>query len=329
MIIEIGGLSLKVEVKGDDLNQIEANMRETFKGFISSEQNYDFSLDIWPVPKISLWKIFNKEERGHIRNIIDMAENRFPFSKLDYGWKNSLSGLRTFKKISEKIPNYLPAQNTRKIEDDAIILPHRKFLLIYNEKGRKGDVFVTGGGVNEYMLSILFIIQATFSTVSPKRNSLFFHACSAGMNGDGFIFFGGPGYGKSTIARSFRERDIFSDDGTLCIKGEESYLISPTPFTQVPGTKKRKETLPIKRLFFLNQDKTNYMNRISPGSAMVKILHNYIHFFRFFNKEEAFIAFHLIQGLVKSVPSYDLHFNLNFNPESFFDRELYEKEKEI
>lgn len=46
MIIKIAGLTLKVDIKGDGLRQIEGSMRKTFEDFILSGRKCDLFIGV-------------------------------------------------------------------------------------------------------------------------------------------------------------------------------------------------------------------------------------------------------------------------------------------
>lgn len=316
MIIDLAGLSIEVDVKEDSLGQIEGELKRKFEDFISPDTYYNFSLMIFTLPYISLHKILSEDDERLFKDKVNEIEGRLPFQKLGYKWGSNLSGNRAFKRIYRKSPSYISEIESREMTNDMTVVPHRNSLLLIDHKNRRGDVFVSGRGVSEYVLSIPLAIQAAMSLILPKSNDIIFHASSAKINGSGLIFFGASGAGKSTIAASFPKEDVMADDSALCLFRDGKFSVGPTPFTQVSLKNSKKERPPLKGLFFLVKDKVDFFTPISPGTAMVKILHSHIHFFRYFEENDSIRVFTIIEKLVRQVPSYELHFTLDFDPRS-------------
>jgi hypothetical protein len=74
----------------------------------------------------------------------------------------------------------------------------------------------------------------------------------------------------------------------------------------------------VKGLFFLVKDEDDFIEEIAPGEAMLRILHNHIHFFRYLPRREAENTFLLVKEIAGRFPFYNLHFTRNIQPSDFF-----------
>ena len=155
------------------------------------------------------------------------------------------------------------------------------------------------------------------------------HACAAVLEGDGYLFLGVSGSGKSTIAAALPREYVFSDESTLCFKAHGIPFLGPTPFTQAKNIRMRSEPAPLRRVLFLEKDKRNFLEDVSPGAAMVRILHNHIHFFSLFRRQEALRVFRAVEGMARSAPASILHFTRSFDPFHFFKEHVYEEKKAL
>ena len=79
----------------------------------------------------------------------------------------------------------------------------------------------------------------------------------------------------------------------------------------------------------MNKGESDSASEITPGAAMVRVLHNHIHFFSLFRDKEAALTCHTVEGLVLSAPAYALLFTRDFDPLLFFEENNHEEEKAL
>lgn len=328
MIISIGGIFGKAEISGDHLDQLKKGVQKIFSGFVSQSAESDFSLRLIPVPPVPLSSILHSSDLNELTRITQIIENRFPFTQLPLQWK----GNRDFpeKKLSKNLGNfshYLSKYQTKKIS----VVPDRSFILFFDHDMVQGEAIIVGNTVREYVASFSLAVQAGFSLAASCFNAVMFHAGSVSLNGSGYLFPGVSGAGKSTLAASFPEHAVLADDCTFCIRRQENYHISSTPFLQRPEHNdiNKNVIIPLDKILFLVQDKKNYIEEISQETAMIKILHNHIHFFRFFSKKSALQTFFIVEDIVKKAVSCNLRFTRGFEPSVFSEDLCYEKKQTI
>ena len=329
MIIDIGDIKIKTEIIGDNRSKLEMEAKNTFSKYLSPEPKYDFSLKLYNIPNASLNSILGFEGKVRLKKIIRTLEGRFPFSRI--GYRKILSAKWWGKKksrssVHKNLPSPLfPNSST----DGFVVVPQKNYLLVADPRERRGYAVIRGRNITNLSITIKSVLQAAFAVSAPDFGGVMFHACSLKIDGDGYVFFGGSGSGKTTIASSVNGDSLLSDDGSMCVVRDGRFLFYPTPFTQVTRGDFDGGSVPLKMILFLVKDNRDFLENIKPGAALVRILYNHIHFFRFLPKGEAVSIFQKIEKLVKEIPSYELHFTRNFKPLSFFKGPIYERKKTI
>jgi hypothetical protein len=329
MIIDIGDIKIKTKIIGDNRSKLEMEARNIFSDYLSENSKHDFLLTLCNIPDASLDSILGFEGKVRLKKIIETIEGRFPFSRIGYrkilstkwrGERNSNS------LVSDNLPNPLfPDSST----DGFVVVPQKNYLLVADPKERRGCAVIKGRNITNLAIVIKSVLQAAFAVFAPTFGGVMFHACSLKIDGDGYVFFGNSGSGKTTIASSVNGDSLLSDDGSMCVVRDDRFLFYPTPFTQVTRYAASGISVPLKMILFLIKDNKDFIEDVRPGAALVRILYNHIHFFRFLPKGEAVSIFQKIEKLVKEIPSYELHFTRNFKPLSFFKGPIYERKKTI
>ncbi len=114
----------------------------------------------------------------------------------------------------------------------------------------------------------------------PFRKRLLFHSSAVSLDGNGYLFIGESGSGKSTIARQFQ------DAGAIVLSDERNvtYVENGQPF--VHGTWLHSDFLansdllvPLKGIFLLNQAEENQVVRIA------SLQEKYFHLLRFVTRQ--------------------------------------------
>jgi hypothetical protein len=70
----------------------------------------------------------------------------------------------------------------------------------------------------------------SLETENDKLKNIIIHCAGVGKNGNGYIFFGGPGSGKSTIASFSRKFNVLHDDMNLVSINEQDATVVGVPF---------------------------------------------------------------------------------------------------
>ena len=327
MIIQVGNIGLQVDIMGNISLELERKFRNNLSGYISPSAAQDTSLKIFVLPEVHLDSILLDEETEALKLMLEKMEKRFPYSKFPYEW---ITGVYAKGSNNAPRPKALPRPFiSRALIGRFSVVPLRQCLLALNHDDRQAFALVRGRDISILMNAVALAVQATLCMLAPEKKAVILHAASAEVGGDGYLFLGISGSGKSTIAASLPREQVFSDESTLCCMDHGIPNIAPTPFSQAENGPVRPEPASLKKVFFLKKDKENFLAELSPGTAMRRILHNHIHFFSFFRKEEALGAFHAVDGMVRSAPSSILSFTRTFDPIHFFEETAHEKQKAL
>ncbi len=289
-----------------------------FSDYILSNREERFPLVIQEWSDVPLKSLFNGDEIRALENYFLRVEKRFPFGQLPFGWKRGSSRMGRVKSKDNVESQGFPYLTPLLKKDRIAVLHHNSFLLLINYDRPSGEVFLLKSGFFDDASTISLAVQATVGLFAPLYGGMMLHACSAEINGGGYIFFGGSGAGKSTIADLIGKDRLLADDGSLLFRRGRCYYTMPSPFTQVSSRKNCGETVSAKRFFFLIKDEDDYLEEIKPGEAMLRILHNHIHFFRYFPEREAKETFTLVREIVERFPFHNIHFTRSINPLTFF-----------
>jgi hypothetical protein len=318
MIITLGNVKLDIKFADEKDNLIVKAMGGVFSDYLSPKVETGIPLVIRQYPDAPLKKLFAKDEFKAFKNYFSKIERRFPFGKVSSGWKKgwgkiayqNQKGDGTFPGFSHTLALFRA--------DRIAILFHNSFLLLINYEEPSGEMLILKKDFFDDTSTISLAIQTAVGFLAPLYGGMMLHACSADINGDGYVFLGESDAGKSAIAKLIGAEQLLADDGTLFFRRRSDYYVAPSPFTQVTNRANKNGVVPVKRFFFLVKDENNFIEEVTPGEAMSRILHNHIHYFRYFPKDEAKKTLMLVSDIVEQFPFYNLHFNLNIDPFTFF-----------
>ncbi len=118
---------------------------------------------------------------------------------------------------------------------------------------------------------INFFIKVAIQFFALQENILLLHASSIIYKGQGFVFAGLSGTGKSTILHLAR-CSILSDDTTVIKKEKDGFIIYPSPFDWAKESIVAKRNVHLKKLYFLQKSSITKIKRITPEQAAKRLL---------------------------------------------------------
>jgi hypothetical protein len=315
MIVTIGGVSLRI-TPADDwtaelTNWIGLGAHSRLHPFISRGKRVFVDLTVRRVDQLSWEEILTPEDALSVRDIVRKIEGRFPFSALPF---RGVDRHRPRPKAGAVSMPLLAAFGT----GDISVIPHPGFLLAVDHRLGHADAVVKVEDGWDGESSLLLLLQGVLALCAPDYGALMIHAASLALGGAGYLFVGGSGAGKSTIAASAGSEGVLSDDGSWCSKGDGGFSLFPTPFSQTDPAPGVGGPVPLKRILFLEKGVDNRLVDISPGRAMIMLLSNHIHFFRFMGRHAALKAFDLVVDLFRGSPASTLVFTKDFMSIPFF-----------
>lgn len=328
--VDIGGVKLDIRFEGEDSPRFMETVTGKFSDYISLDKGAEVPLVVRQHSDIPLKSLLNGDEIKALGEYFLKVEGRFPFSQLSSRWKRGRVKAAPERPpdgdvVFSVFPQLIPLFN----KDRIAVLYHESFLLLINYEVPSAEVIALDSDFTENVTAVSLIIQATAGLLAPLYHGMMLHACSLVINDGGYVFFGGSGAGKSTIAGLAGGESLLSDDGTLCFRNGGGYYVTPSPFTQVSNRGNIGSSVPVKGLFFLVKDEDNFIERIAPGEAMLRILHNHIHFFRYLPERETESTFLSVREIVERFPFYNLHFTREIEPLKFFREREDERKKVI
>jgi len=135
------------------------------------------------------------------------------------------------------------------------------------------------------------------------------HACGIDDNGEGLLFPGSPGLGKTTIARLWKnEAVILNDERVVLRKNNGRLYIYGTPW-HGDYEKVSPRGVPLEKIFFLRRAKTNTIKKLE-GTEAVSMLLSHC-FFPYWDSEGMQFTLDFCDHVAKKIPCYDFGFIRN------------------
>ncbi|NIM90445.1 MAG: methyltransferase domain-containing protein [Candidatus Aminicenantes bacterium] len=141
-----------------------------------------------------------------------------------------------------------------------------------------------------------------------QRGGLLVHSYGINDNGEGILFVGSSGAGKSTIASLRKDEEgtkILSDDRIILRQVKGRFWMYGTPWH---GDIKvcSPEKAPLRKIFFLKKAKKNSVRKIEPIKAASRLI--VCSFLTFWDKKGIESALEFIDELAREIPCYELGF---------------------
>lgn len=115
-------------------------------------------------------------------------------------------------------------------------------------------------------------IRIIYSFLVFRSGGIMIHGAGIVDKGKTNIFFGHSGSGKTTISRLSRERIILNDDLLILLPVGDIWKAYSTPFWNPTQVKPCKQNAPIAGFYRLLQDKTVYLEKMSPSQATAELV---------------------------------------------------------
>jgi hypothetical protein len=197
-------------------------------------------------------------------------------------------------------------------EDDLLIAERGDFILHIDENCTKAD----GEILKDSFLGLIAVLKIIFAVAAIEQDSFFIHAGATCFRGQGWLFPGRSGMGKSTIVKRLVSHVPLSDEMTLVSFEEGKCFIHATPFSSELPSIPKPASAPLKGIFFLDKDKAFAKREITSGEALHRLLQNVIVWGQD-KKSERILS--ITESIVKSCKSYILNWQLEDDPNVLFD----------
>jgi hypothetical protein len=116
-------------------------------------------------------------------------------------------------------------------------------------------------------------LRVAYAWLCLQNGGLLLHAAGAIRNGQGFVFFGPSGAGKTTTSRlAARTADVVSDD-LVIIRGDNGRcILHGVPFKgELSDAPRANQSAPLAGLYRLRQDTSHYLEPIPRAQAVAEL----------------------------------------------------------
>lgn len=154
-----------------------------------------------------------------------------------------------------------------------------------------------------YPLDEILMIQ-----LLSRGRGMMVHGCGLEIGGEGFLFVGASGRGKSTIAGILKEEYdavILNDDRTIIRKIDGEYRIYGTPW-HGDVSECSSGTVPLKKIYFIGHSDNNSSVKLGRPEAAARLVA--CSFSPFWDTSGMAFILDFASGLSEKIPSFDLDF---------------------
>ncbi len=155
-------------------------------------------------------------------------------------------------------------------QSNAIITGVQGGLLAFYPRSGDGHIILFNTKRVEELISPLYRLIFLFCSVILGRSGFFLmHGAAVESSGEGLVFLGRSGAGKTTLAQKWLDGDVLSDDAPATTAGPGGFQVWASPYSQfdfhkIKAPDRYKVCLPLKRILFLGRG----------SSDSIKALHN-------------------------------------------------------
>jgi len=188
-------------------------------------------------------------------------------------------------------------------------------LLIYMPETGSARVYLPQND-REPFKSLYRLFWIYFAQVIGEKGACFLHAASIARGGKGYLFIGGTGTGKSTLARYSNNGRVLSDEAPVVSGGPEGLRAYPSPYHQLGpehhfGSDLISSGVEVKALCFLVMSEETFVQTVSRVDAIAMIMTRHIHFLYCLTPEARAKLFDLFHRACHTLPVYCLHYAIN------------------
>lgn len=163
---------------------------------------------------------------------------------------------------------------------------------------------------SERELLLVEVLPLPVVVLLSERKGLFLHSCAVALDGDGVLFSGVSGSGKSTMADIWRRfgpstSSVIDDEHILARVDAESVVLYGAPWSRGPCAATFSRT-PLKSIFFLVHGSQNKCERLSSGEAIAELLSQV--FLPLWSRDHLEFTIQTCTDLLRQVDCYRLHF---------------------
>lgn len=182
---------------------------------------------------------------------------------------------------------------------------------VFSKDFRSGDIYVAND-VREpdaYVFPLSYPMGELYTmNLLGTGIGMIFHAAGVIYQGEGYLFTGHGGVGKSTTARLWQDQPkvlVVNDDKVIIRKKDGQFYLYGTPW-HGEGGMALPDSAPLRKVFVLKQALENYIHPIPPAELTAKLLVRT--FSPLWDEEKVTFFLSFLEELGKKVPCMELGF---------------------
>ena len=191
-------------------------------------------------------------------------------------------------------------------------------LLALDPCRRRAEVFIPRGGVVFYPLA--YVIRTSIKVVCAllleQYEGFLLHASGVAVDGQGYLFAGASGAGKTTVARKLSGRAAVLADDAVAVRWDgRGFRAYATPWNmdvvRLGTSQATKEGVPLAAILHLQQSQFDGILVLPSSLAGAKLIAQIMPGLNWFGSRQVQHLLDLSVQLSEEVPGYDLHFTLS------------------
>jgi hypothetical protein len=169
---------------------------------------------------------------------------------------------------------------------------------------------VARGSFPERELLLVETMPLPVVALLSGRGGLFIHSCAVDLEGEGVLFAGVSGSGKSTMAELWRRfgpraSTVIDDEHILARNAGKSTMLFGAPWSR--GARKAAfSRTPAKAIFFLSHGELNQCDRLSPSEALAHLMSQV--FLPVWSQDQVELTVQTCAKLLENLDCYSLEF---------------------
>lgn len=165
-------------------------------------------------------------------------------------------------------------------------------------------------------------LGTAFQQLAPYFNGFVMHGSGIEVRGQGVVFTGFSGMGKTTQARlwrRYRDISIINGDSPLILQAADGVKLCGTPWCGSSGESINR-SIPMKAIVIIERSKKNYVEEITGDDAVLAVYTSILYFSK--NRKEFERMFSVYEKIVRQLKVYRLHCNMEEDAVDTLDEAL-------
>ncbi|MDT8382074.1 MAG: hypothetical protein RQ728_07445 [Brevefilum sp.] len=182
---------------------------------------------------------------------------------------------------------------------------------IFNRDFSNGNIYVSNenGDENHFIFPLSYPMgELLMINLLGLDRGIMLHASGVIYKGEGYLFPGQGGAGKSTIARLWNQLpgvEAINDDKVILRKMGDTYFIYGTPWHGEGGLA-LPQSAPLKQIFLIEKSEHNYISALSQTQSIIRIMNGA--FLPLWDQQKMDFTLGFLSDLTKDISVQELGF---------------------